>query len=131
MASTNSVKIYGHIVEWAIEDSSAVSEATSTLAWYSTSAPATKHGGEPASTDTWWMVKTITYIPSTAQTTGDAYVQLLEKDSSGPVLFHAEFQTGAGVVSQTYEPPLRCRPVWFTSKSVGFTTGSKWIFHIA
>ncbi len=131
MASTNSVKIYGHIVEWAIEDSSGVSEATSTLAWYSTSAPAAKHGGKPDSTLTWWNVQTITYIPSTGQTTGDAYVRLLEKDSSGPIIFHAEFQLGTDPVSQTYSPPLRCRPVWFASKSVGFSTGGKWIFQLA
>ena len=134
MASTNSVKIYGHVVEWLLEDASGVSEATSTLAWYSTSAPAVKSGAQPDSTNTWWNVKTITFIPGSTQTTGSPkYCRLLEKDSSGPILFHADFDENAPFVvqSQTYDPPLRCRPVWFTSKSVDFATGAKWIFHLA
>ena len=130
MASTNSVTMYGNIVQWNIEDSSAISEATSTLAWYSTAAPAVKHGGQPASTDTYWHVKTITCLPNVATATG-GYMCLLEKDSSGPLLFIAYFETAVDVYSQTYEPPLRCRPVWFTSKSAGYATGSKWIFQLA
>jgi hypothetical protein len=134
LASTNSVVIYGHIVQWNLEDSSAVSEATSTLAWYSTAAPAVKSGAQPDSTLTWWNVKTISFHAGSTQTTGSpAYCRLLEKDSSGPILFHADIDENAPftVISQTYDPPLRCRPVWFTSKSVGFATGAKWIFHLA
>ena len=133
MASTNSVKFYGHIVEWALEDASGVSEATSTLAWYSTSAPAVKSVAEQASTNTWWNVKTISFMAGSTQTSGSpSYVRLLEKDSSGAILFQASLAANVfDVQSQTYDPPLRCRPVWFTSKSVGFATGAKFIFHLA
>ena len=134
MASTNSVKIYDRIVEWSLEDASGVSEATSTLAWYSTSAPAVKNSAEPPTTATFWNVQTITFIPGSTQTTGSpAYARLLDKDSSGPIIFHADIDENAPFVvqSQTYDPPLRCRPVWFTSKSVAFATGAKWVFHLA
>ena len=134
MASSNSVKVYGHIVEWNLEDGSGVSEATSTLAWYSTEAPAAKHAGSSGiSTKTWWMVKTITFLAGATQTSGSPnYVRLLEKDSSGAILFHATLEHNVfDVQTQTYNPPLRCRPVWFTSKSVGFATGAKFIFLLA
>lgn len=133
MASTNSVKNYGLFVEWLLEDGSGVSEATSTLAWYSTSAPAVKSAAED-STNTSWMVKTITFVAGTTQTTGSpAFCRLLERDSSGPILFHADIDENAPftVQSQTYDPPLRCRPVWFTSKSMAYATGAKFIFHLA
>ena len=133
MASTNSVKVYGEVVEWLLEDASGVSEATSTLAWYSTSAPAVKSGAKPASTDTYWYVQTITFIPGSTQTTGSpAYVRLLERDASGPILFHADIDENAPFVvqSQTYTPARRCQPICFTSKSVGFATGAKWVFHL-
>ena len=131
MASENTVKIYGHIVEWNLKDSSSVVEATGALAWYSTAAPAAKNAGKPDSTNTWWNVKTITYVPTTAQATGDAYVRLYEKDSSGPILFHVSFQLGVDAQSQTYNPPLRCRPYWHTTGSVAFTTGGAWVFQLA
>ena len=131
MASSNSVKVYGHIVEWSLEDATDVSEATSNLAWYSTEAPAAKHAGSSdISTKTWWLVKTITLIPDPAQASG-AEIYLHEKDSSGAILFACVTEAMPAVYSQTYDPPLRCRPVWFTSKSVSFTTGAKFVFQLA
>ena len=131
MASENTVKVYDNIVEWTLKDSSAVSEATGSLAWYSTAAPAAKSGAEHGSTNTSWKVKTITYMPSTAQSTGDAYVRLHQRDSSGPILFHVSFQLGVDAQSQTYSPPLDCQPIWFTSKSVAYATGGTWVFQLA
>lgn len=130
MASTNSVVVYGSLIQWNIEDASGVSEATSSLAWYSTAAPAVKNSAESASTDTYWYVKTITCIPNIATTTG-GYMRLYEKDANGPILFTAYFETAVDVYSQTYEPPLRCRPMWFSSLSDNFATGSKWVFQLA
>lgn len=132
MASSNTVVVYNNIVMWNIEDASGVSEATSNLMWYSTSAPAAGPGdnAEPPATGTWWQVKTITFIPAVATATG-GYVRLYEKDASGPILFTAYFETAVDVYSQTYDPPLRCRPAWYTSMCAGFATGSQWVFHLA
>jgi hypothetical protein len=130
LASSNSVLIYDRFVQWNLEDSSSVSEATSTLCWYSTAAPGVKSGAKPDSTGTFWYVKTITFIPAVATATG-GYAQLVDKDASGPVIFTAYFETAVDVYSQTYDPPLRCRPMWFTSLSVEFATGSKWVFELA
>lgn len=122
MASSNSVVIYNNIVMWNLEDATGVVAATSTLAWYSTSAPAVKSAAQNAdATSTFWRVKTITFIPALATTTG-GYVKLLEKDSSGPTLFTAYFETAVDVYSQTYDPPLECRPIWLTTMSAGFAT---------
>ena len=134
MASTNSVVTYGNFVTWNIEDSTAVVAATSTLAWYSTAAPAVKSGSKPDSTNTWWNVKTITFVAGSTQTTGSpAYCRLYEKDSSGPILFHADISENEpfAVQSQTYEPPLRCRPVFFSTLSELYATGAKFIFQLA
>jgi len=130
LASSNTVVNYGTVVQWFLNDSTGVTASTSHLAWYSTAAPAAKSGAESASTDTCWFVKTITFIPSTAQTSG-GYVPLYEKDSSGPVLWACVTEMVAAVYSQTYTPPLECRPVWYTSKSNDFTTGAKFVFQLA
>ena len=133
MASSNSVIHYGNIVEWNLQDTTSKGPTTSTIAWYSSSCPPTAKTGSTAgtpSTETYWMVKTITFIPSVASATG-GYVRLMEKDSSGPVLFSAYFETALDIYSQTYNPPLRCRPIWWSTLGDTFTTGSKWIFHLA
>ena len=131
MASSNSVVIYNNIVQWNLEDATGVVEATSSLAWYSTQAPAVKSAAQNAdATNTFWRVKTITFIPAVATATG-GYVRLFEKDASGPTLFTAYFETAVDVYSQTYDPPLECRPYWITSGSTGLATGSQWVFHLA
>lgn len=128
MASSNTVKLYGHIMEWGIQDASGNAGTSGSLHWWSTAGGDNTPG--PGDTDSWWMVKTITYIPPNAQTTG-GYVRLVERDSSGPTIFQATFETAVDVYTQTYDPPLRCRPAWWSSLSDGFATGGKWVFHLA
>ena len=130
MASTNSVTINDHIVQWSLEDATGVVAATSTLAWYSTAAPAVASAAEHGATNTFWMVKTITVIPAIAQAS-DTYIQLLEKEAAGPILFRAHFGNFGDVQSQTYDPPLRCRPLWLSTAQDSFTTGAKIIFQLA
>jgi len=133
LASTNTVVQYGTIIQWNLEDSTSVNAATSTIAWYSTACPPTAIAGssvDTKSTDTYWLVKTITFVPAVGNTTG-GWVSLMEKDSSGPVLFRANIESANDVFSQTYDPPLRCRPIWWSTLAETFTTGAKWIFHLA
>ena len=128
MASSNTVTVYGNVVEWAIEDGSTIEAATGDLYWWSqTGADTTPKLG---ATNTWWMVKTITFVPNTGASTGGEAVMLLEKDASGPILFAANI-VDLNVVSQTYSPPLRCRPYWASTGGSAYTTGCKWIFHLA
>ena len=129
MASANVIKTDGFIVEWYIGDATGVNAATGSLYWWSTA------GGDVTAsegqTETFWMVKTIAWVPSTAESSG-GYVSLLEATTAGPTIFHGNLMTGEDVLTQTYDPPLRCRPCWVsTSCANDLTAGGKWLFHLA
>jgi hypothetical protein len=130
LASSNSVKVYDRIVQWTIEDSTSVVAATSSLAWYSTTPGAAVPGGVPPATGSYWWVQTITVIPAVAQATG-TFIDILNRDSSGPILFRALYGVDPEIQSQTYDPPLKCQPLWLSTAQVSFTTGAKVIFHLA
>jgi len=132
LATTQVIKQYGQIVSWEIKDASGVAAATADIYWWSTKGGDITPSGndQQPDTGTWWQVKTITFIPSTAASTGAEMVQLKEKDSSGPILFRAAI-IDTGAVSQTYDPPLRCRPYWGSTDGSLFTTGCFWLFHLA
>ena len=133
MASSNTIKAYSNVVEWKIGESSATKDVAGQLSWWQADADigsAPNNSKQPPSTSGYWNVRTITFIPTVASATG-GYVQLNEKDSSGPILWSALMETAVDVYSQTYNPPLQCRPTFYASLSVGVTSGSFFVFHLA
>jgi hypothetical protein len=131
LASSNTITAYDRVVEWGLEDATGNTGSSASLFWFSAEAGAVADNDkQPPSTAGFWLVKTITFMPTTAATTG-GYIQLNEKDSSGPVLWKANLKADVDVYSQTYDPPLRCRPAFYSSLSNQWTTGSKFVFHLA
>ena len=133
MASSNTVTHYNNIVHWFIGDASGGTTSSGDFYWWSTAVGQTaNHAKQPPDTGTWWNVKTITYLPSSDATTGSAeYMRLYEKDASGPLLFVAVVGDDRTAISQTYDPPLRCRPHLATSKCDEFAASGSFIFHLA
>ena len=132
MASANVVtRVAGtNIVQWYIGDSTSVNAATSSLYWWSTAGGDVTASGPPENTTgSFWMVRTITFVPTTGATGGHA--QLFDDSTAGPILFRANLKASDDVFSQTYDPPRRCRPVWVSSAcSNDFTAGAYWLFEL-
>jgi hypothetical protein len=134
LASANVVtRVAGaNIIQWYLGDSTGVNAATSSLYWWSTAGgDVTASGPTENTTESYWLVRTVTFIPSTAQSTG-GYAQLFDDSTAGPILFRANMMTGEDVYSQTYDPPRRCRPVWVSTACANdFTAGAYWTFDLA
>ena len=131
--SSNNIVVYDRVVEWQLLAGSGTEDVAGSLQWWMASSAdfaAPNNNKQPPDTGTWWNVKTITYMADVAGATG-GYVQLNEKDTSGPVLFKAILETAVDVYSQTYSPALRCRPVFWSSLSEAYSSKDKFVFHLA
>ena len=130
MASSNTVTLSDRVVEWFLDDATGSKGSSGALHWWSVANGETQPAPGVDMSGTYWNVKTITYIPAVATATG-GWIQLNEKEAAGAILWRANFKVGQDVYSQTYDPPLRCRPAFWSSLSNAHATGSYFVFHLA
>jgi len=122
------------VVQWLLGAASGTKDAAGHIAWWMSSSAnigtAADHAKQPPDTGTFWYVKTITYMPDVATATG-GYITLYDNNSSGPILWKCLLETAVDVYSQTYDPPLRCRPTFYSTLSAGWSTKDYIVFHLA